>query len=56
MIKEFQNRGLAGAVYSQTTDVELEVNGLMTYDRKMVKIDESALRAINESVIGNAIK
>lgn len=56
MIKEFQNRGLAGAVYTQTTDVELEVNGLMTYDRKMVKIDESALRAINESVIGNAIK
>lgn len=31
--------GLAAAVYTQTTDVEIEVNGLMTYDRKMFKID-----------------
>jgi beta-galactosidase/beta-glucuronidase len=31
--------GLSAAVYTQTTDVEIEVNGLMTYDRQMVKID-----------------
>ena len=32
-------RGLAAAVYTQTTDVEIEVNGLMTYDRAVVKMD-----------------
>jgi hypothetical protein len=32
-------RGLAAAVYTQTTDVEIEVNGLMTYDREVVKMD-----------------
>ena len=30
-------QGLAAAVYTQTTDVEIEVNGLLTYDRKMLK-------------------
>lgn len=33
-------QGLAAAVYTQTTDVEIEVNGLMTYDRKVLKMDE----------------
>ncbi len=32
-------RGLAAAVYTQTTDVEIEVNGVMTYDRAVVKLD-----------------
>ncbi len=32
-------QGLSAAVYTQTSDVEIEVNGLMTYDRKKVKID-----------------
>ncbi len=32
-------KGLAAAVYTQTTDVEIEVNGLMTYDREVIKID-----------------
>jgi hypothetical protein len=31
--------GLAAAIYTQTTDVEVEVNGMMTYDRAMIKID-----------------
>lgn len=39
--------GLAGAVYTQTTDVETEVNGLMTYDRRVVKIDAERLRALH---------
>ena len=34
--------GLAAAVYTQTTDVEIEVNGLMTYDREIVKLPPSA--------------
>lgn len=37
-------KGLAAAIYTQTTDVEGEVNGLMTYDRKVVKL-ETAKRA-----------
>jgi hypothetical protein len=32
-------KGLAAAVYTQTTDVEVEVNGLMTYDREVIKFD-----------------
>ncbi|MEW6744871.1 MAG: sugar-binding domain-containing protein [Planctomycetota bacterium] len=37
--------GLAAAVYTQTTDVEIEVNGLMTYDRELVKLEEGLARA-----------
>ncbi|MHC5023504.1 MAG: glycoside hydrolase family 2 protein [Planctomycetota bacterium] len=36
-------RGLAAAVYTQTTDVEIEVNGLMTYDRAVLKLDAERL-------------
>jgi hypothetical protein len=35
--------GLAAAVYTQTTDVEIEVNGLLTYDRALVKMDEARI-------------
>lgn len=42
--------GVAAAVYTQTTDVEGEVNGLMTYDRKVIKVDEAALRKVNLQV------
>ena len=34
-----QSKGLAAAIYTQTSDVEVEVNGLMTYDRKIIKLD-----------------
>ena len=37
--------------FDQTTDVEGEVNGLMTYDRKEIKIDEAKVRAANQAVI-----
>ncbi len=43
--------GFAAAVYTQTTDVEGEVNGLMTYDRKVIKLDMARLNAINTRVI-----
>ena len=42
--------GLAAAVYTQTTDVEVEVNGLMTYDRALVKPDEKQVSAANRRV------
>jgi hypothetical protein len=35
------------AVYTQTTDVETEVNGLMTYDREVMKMDEARIREAN---------
>ena len=43
-------KGCAAAVYTQTTDVEIEVNGLMTYDRKEVKVDEKRLREANRAL------
>ena len=45
-------RGLAGSVYTQTTDVEAEINGLMTYDRKVLKFDPAVLKAAHEKIIG----
>jgi beta-galactosidase/beta-glucuronidase len=40
--------GLSAAVYTQTTDVEIETNGLMTYDRKVVKMPEGKLKEAHE--------
>ena len=40
-------KGLSAAVYTQTTDVEVEVNGLMTYDREVVKMDLKRVSAAN---------
>ena len=51
MLKDLTSKGFAAAVYTQTTDVEGEVNGLMTYDRKMMKVDEQAVRTANQAVI-----
>jgi beta-galactosidase/beta-glucuronidase len=39
--------GYSAAVYTQTTDVEIEVNGLMTYDRKVMKLLEDKIRQAN---------
>jgi hypothetical protein len=44
--------GLSAAVYTQLTDVEDELNGLLTYDREVMKIPEEVLREINERVSG----
>ena len=40
--------GLSAAVYTQTTDVEIEINGLMTYDREMIKVDVKKAAAANK--------
>jgi beta-galactosidase/beta-glucuronidase len=39
--------GLSAAVYTQTTDVEVEINGLMTYDRKVMKNPAASLKAVS---------
>jgi hypothetical protein len=46
-LKETVGRGYLAAVYTQTIDVEGEVNGLMTYDRKVIKQEEDRLKKIN---------
>ena len=44
-------KGLGGSIYTQTTDVEIEVNGLMTYDRKVLKFNPEALRRAHERIL-----
>ncbi|MGN0202801.1 MAG: glycoside hydrolase family 2 protein [Candidatus Cryptobacteroides sp.] len=51
MLENLIRQGVAGAVYTQTTDVEGEVNGLMTYDRKVIKMDAEKLNEVNTRVI-----
>jgi hypothetical protein len=51
LLKEMVIRGFSGAVYTQITDVESEINGLMTYDRKIMKLNEQKVREINREVI-----
>ena len=48
--------GYTGAVYTQTTDVENEVNGLMTYDRKVIKVDEDRVRKANQALCNSLNK
>ncbi len=44
------NAGFSAAVYTQTTDVEAEVNGLMTYDRKVIKMNLDRIREVNKKI------
>jgi len=41
------DKGLAAAIYTQTTDVEGEVNGLMTYDREIIKMNPAEVHKVN---------
>jgi len=56
-LEKLIGQGLSAAVYTQTTDVEVETNGLLTYDRKVVKMPEARLKALhgklyNPSLVG----
>lgn len=55
-LKKFVKNGFSAAVYTQTTDVEGEVNGFMTYDRKIDKMDFAKVKAINTEVINTLNK
>lgn len=46
-----RRKGLSAAIYTQTTDVELELNGLMTYDRRVIKPDPQRVREANQALI-----
>ena len=41
-------KGLSATVYTQVSDVEFEVNGMLTYDREIVKLDEDTVREMNK--------
>lgn len=49
-------KGLSVAVYTQTTDVEHEINGLLTYDRAFEKMDVDKVKAVNQAVINEGKK
>ena len=54
LISIAQQRGISGAVYTQVTDIEHEVNGFFTYDRRVEKTDFDQVRAVNDAVVRNA--
>ena len=43
-------KGLCGAIYTQLSDVEDEINGIVTYDRKAVKVDAKEMLAIAQAL------
>jgi beta-galactosidase/beta-glucuronidase len=49
-LEGYAEKGLSAAVYTQTTDVETEVNGFMTYDRKVMKMPIEKLKKVNEKL------
>ena len=53
---ELIRKGFSAAVYTQTTDVEGEINGLMTYDRKVIKMNEAKVREINLQICNSLNK
>ena len=50
LLEDFIPKGLSAAIYTQVSDVEGEVNGLMTYDRKLIKMPVDKLYKINSRV------
>lgn len=50
-VEGLAKKGLGGSVYTQTTDVEIEINGLMTYDRKVLKYDPKVLKSAHERIV-----
>jgi beta-galactosidase/beta-glucuronidase len=55
-LKQLIKIGCSAAVYTQTTDVEGEVNGLLTYDREVVKIEEERVRKANQEICNSLNK
>ena len=51
IVEYYQKRALSACVYTQTTDVEGEVNGLLTYDREVIKIPVKTLHQIHAPLL-----
>lgn len=52
-MKAMKKTGLSAAVYTQITDVEMEINGLLSYDRKVEKADFNRIAQAHKELIGN---
>ena len=50
ILKGLIAKGYTAAVYTQITDLEMELNGMMTYDRKLMKLDVERVRKLNQEV------
>ena len=55
-LKPLIGKGLCACVYTQVSDVEEEINGLVTYDRKVIKIPVEEMKKINEEITKEANK
>jgi hypothetical protein len=55
-LKKLIKAGFSAAVYTQTTDVEGEVNGFITYDRKEIKVDEPRVKKVNLEICNSLSK
>ena len=55
-LEELISDGLSAAVYTQTTDVEVETNGLMTYDRKVIKMKAAQLKPLHDKLYQVSVK
>ena len=55
-LKPLIKKGLCGAIYTQVSDVEEEINGLTTYDRKIVKVPIEEMAKINAEIRAEAEK
>lgn len=54
-LKPWIKMGLSGAVYTQTTDVEIEENGYLTYDREVIKMDAVRITEAHNSLFNEAL-
>jgi hypothetical protein len=55
-LKPLIAKGLCGAIYTQVSDVEEEINGFVTYDRAVQKVPTAAMREINDEIAAEAAK
>jgi beta-galactosidase len=51
ILADLKKQGIAAGIYTQTTDVEGEINGLITYDRRLQKLDPAVLREIAKGLV-----
>ncbi|HEY9510584.1 MAG TPA: glycoside hydrolase family 2 TIM barrel-domain containing protein, partial [Verrucomicrobiae bacterium] len=50
VLADLKSKGISAGVYTQTTDVEGEVNGLLTYDREVIKIPAAKLAELHQQL------
>ena len=53
LLRDLKKQGIAGGIYTQTTDVEVEINGLLTYDREVTKIEPDKVKEMTGDLLEN---